>query len=419
MIQFMRPLRRLRIHLPRTLRLRRYKLILVLIFVLFFFYRDQFMKHMEDNDRQADLPGWEREKPLKISYYLDQKKDTALIEPQGFCKSKTFLIIAVCSSLDHFAQRQIIRETWGNTKEFNYEAFEKLHYHLKGKYLPIMPSRVRLYAEYLSGFGKSLTAKVQILFIVGRARTESQRECEKLSLEANQYNDILQENFADSYNNLTLKTVMALKYISQRCSSTSAFILKCDDDSFINVPNLLHFLLGGTIPLYTDTVDYHFQNTYKVMSPWNRFNASGVVMYGHKFCNMEVDVDVKSPWYVPQYMFEGFKYPVYLSGTGYLLSIDVVQRLYEEALTTSLVHLEDVFVTGICAEKAGIQRHHHPLFNYVHGKPLCIFKGTISLHPMPGNTMSEAWAFVSNYNIKCPPPDKHFIKKQVTKKAHC
>ncbi|XP_017125126.1 beta-1,3-galactosyltransferase 1 [Drosophila elegans] len=414
MINFKRLLRKFCILLPRIWRLHWYKLILVFICGLFLI-----LKYKKDNDRHAHVPDFEREKPLKVGDYLDQKENTALIVPQDFCQSKSFLVIAVCSSLEHFAHRQIIRETWGNTREFNYQKFYKLHGHLEGIYLPIMPSRVELYAEYLSGVGKSLTAKVQVVFIVGRAKIESQQVIERLTREANHYNDMIQENFVDSYHNLTLKSVMALKHISRSCSSTAAFLLKCDDDSFINVPNLLHFLLGGTIPLYRDTMEYHFQNTYKVRSPWNRFNASKGVMYGHKFCNMLVESDVRSPWYVPKYMFEGLQFPMYLSGTGYLLSMDVVLRLYEESLTTSLVHLEDVFVTGICAERAGIQRRHHPLFNYVHWKPLCIYKGTISLHPVPGNQMLEAWSFVSNYNIKCLPPDKHAIKRQITRKSHC
>ncbi|XP_017068640.1 beta-1,3-galactosyltransferase 1 [Drosophila eugracilis] len=374
---------------------------------------------MDNHDREVELPGWERVKRLRISEYLDQTKITALKVPQDFCKTKAFLIIAVCSSLNHFAHRKAIRETWGNTKVFNYEEFHKLHGHLDGNYLPILPERLKLYADYLSVLPNSLIANIRIVFIVGRSSKGNRQKDDRLSRESNHYNDIIQENFIDSYHNLTLKSVMALKHISQSCAETTAFFLKCDDDTFVNVPNLLHFLLGGTIPLYKDTVGYHYRTNYKVKSPWNRMNSSREVMYGNKFCNMYADNNVRSPWYMPKYMFEGKRYPSYLSGSGYLLSIDVVQRLYKEALTTSLVHLEDVFVTGICAQRAGIQRRLHPLFNYVHGKSKCIFKGTITMHPMYGNTMLEAWNFVSNYSIKCPSPAKNTIKYQLIMKSHC
>ncbi|EDW47472.1 GM20398 [Drosophila sechellia] len=36
----------------------------------------------------------------------------------------------------------------------------------------------------------------------------------------------------------------------------------------------------------------------------------------------------RSPWYMPQFMFKGAKYRKYPSGTGYLMSIDLVRRLY-------------------------------------------------------------------------------------------
>jgi len=117
-----------------------------------------------------------------------------------------------------------------------------------------------MYGDYLSGEGQSLTASVRIVFIVGRQKDEAMLGNETLNrihIESEKYNDIIQENFVDSYNNLTLKSVMALKHISRSCFNTAAYFLKCDDDTFVNIPNLLNFLLGGTIPLYNDTLDYH------------------------------------------------------------------------------------------------------------------------------------------------------------------
>lgn len=50
--------------------------------------------------------------------------------------------------------------------------------------------------------------------------------------------------------------------------------------------------------------------------------------------------------FMPKYMYPYEVYPDYLRGAGYLMSIDVVNALYEKALKTSYVYLEDVFVTG-------------------------------------------------------------------------
>lgn len=45
-------------------------------------------------------------------------------------------------------------------------------------------------------------------------------------------------------------------------------------------------------------------------------------------------------------MYSGNTYPNYLSGTAYVMSIDVAQRLYNVSLTTPIFHLEDVYLTG-------------------------------------------------------------------------
>lgn len=48
------------------------------------------------------------------------------------------------------------------------------------------------------------------------------------------------------------------------------------------------------------------------------------------------------------YMYSGNTYPAYLSGTGYVMSMDVVEKLYKTSLVTPLFHLEDVYLTGKC-----------------------------------------------------------------------
>ncbi|XP_052838484.1 beta-1,3-galactosyltransferase 1 [Drosophila gunungcola] len=413
--------RRTRMPLPRMLRrLGCYTLSACIVFVLLLVYLP--LIYLDVHNRSAGLPDWTLETTRSIDDYLQHGHNTALIVPRDFCKSKTFLVIAVCTGLDNFIQRQTIRETWGNTTEFNYPAFVKLHGHLKGQYLPPLPERLKLYGDYLHGEGDSMIVSVRIVFIVGRQRDDELAGNETLTRihsEAEQYNDIIQENFVDSYNNLTLKSVMAMKHISKSCSNSSAFFLKCDDDTFVNVPNLLHFLLGGTIPLYNDTLEYHDRSNYMVTAAHNRLIASSEVLYGHQFCNVVPVNDVNSKWYMPSYMFKPEAYPKYLSGAGYLMSIDVVQRLFEASLNTSLVYLEDVYITGLCAQRARISRHHHPLFSFAHSKQLCAFKGTITQHRMKDDSMADAWNHVADYSIKCPAPGRFFSQMRLRKRPIC
>lgn len=92
--------------------------------------------------------------------------------------------------------------------------------------------------------------------------------------------------------------------------------MKCDDDTFINVPNLIHILLGGTLPIYKSTLSFYDKETIFVTKKKNRLPDSKQLLLGYKFCNAKKILDPRSKWYAPNYMFSGQKYPDYLSGTG-------------------------------------------------------------------------------------------------------
>ncbi len=61
-----------------------------------------------------------------------------------------------------------------------------------------------------------------------------------------------QESFVDSYNNLTLKSMFMLKFATNLLPSTPfGFLLKVDDDAFVNVRALVKYssVLARLVPL--------------------------------------------------------------------------------------------------------------------------------------------------------------------------
>lgn len=56
---------------------------------------------------------------------------------------------------------------------------------------------------------------VKVVFLVGQ--TTSNETQAQIGLESEQYGDVIQESFLDSYNNLTLKTIMMLKWVTVNC----------------------------------------------------------------------------------------------------------------------------------------------------------------------------------------------------------
>lgn len=60
-----------------------------------------------------------------------------------------------------------------------------------------------------------------MVFLVGQ--TEKNETQERITNESQTYNDLVQESFTDSYNNLTLKSVMMLKWVVNNCEKNGNY----------------------------------------------------------------------------------------------------------------------------------------------------------------------------------------------------
>ncbi|KAH8273102.1 hypothetical protein KR018_001058, partial [Drosophila ironensis] len=337
---------------------------------------------------------WPPEGSFNLRDYISISSDSDLIMPFNFCKKKSLVTIFVTSSLRGFSKRQVIRDTWGNTSHFNYTEFFKMHGNLTGNCDPILESRLRFYSEYLSFENNSLRAFVNVVFIVGRNKDsspETDTTMKKLQKEAEQHNDILQEDFVDTYQNLTLKSMHALKHFNKHCSNSSAYFFKTDDDSFINIPNFIHVLLGGTVPNYEPQCEVQ-----------HRLAATRGILLGRKYVAALPIRHVCSQFYLPLYIYPEVYLPTYLSGSGYLMSSDVVERLYKTAWSTKINPMEDVFITGLVSAAAKVEITHNPLFQDGEIYEIsCALKGIILQHKATERRMIEIWKYVLNYQVNC------------------
>lgn len=250
--------------------------------------------------------------------------------------------------------------------------------------------------------------------------TELDEQQRRLINESEVYGDIIQESFIDSYNNLTLKTIMMLKWVTNNCDGRVKYIMKCDDDTFVNVPNLLQVLLGGTVPLYKASIPFYDRNTVSVKSPKNRLVEVRRLLTGFLFCEAKPITDTSSKWYSPNYMYNKEFYPNYLSGSGYLMNLDAAKLLYRTLLTTPIFHLEDVYLTGIVADRVKLHRYHHPLFFYSATKDPCALRGMISQHQLGPGDLRSAYDFVTN-GTYCGGPERSFsmAKMKLQQRKKC
>ncbi|XP_050517105.1 beta-1,3-galactosyltransferase 5-like [Diabrotica virgifera virgifera] len=161
----------------------------------------------------------------------------------------------------------------------------------------------------------------KIVFVIGDPGSPEQQK--KLEAESVLFGDIVQGNFRDTYRNLTYKHVMVLKYFVYHCPQAK-FLLKTDDDVFINWPSLNNFLI------------YHLfrfgdrETVYCITRPPSPVDRS----------------DTK--WVVTIDEYPEEVYPQYCLGYVIVYTSEVAFSLYEEAQTSNAFFwIDDAFVTGI------------------------------------------------------------------------
>lgn len=155
------------------------------------------------------------------------------------------------------------------------------------------------------------------------------------------YDDIVQMDFVDTYQNLTLKTMSILKWLSTH-SNTAIFAIKSDTDVLIE-PELL-------------------------ISAMNRkFKLERSFLIGNVNGGRHGPIrDPSSKWHVPRSMYKTSTYPSFCHGPTYGFTVNVADKLFEASLHLPFFYLEDVFITGMCAREAGVKHLTDPEFTYRH-----------------------------------------------------
>jgi beta-1,3-galactosyltransferase 1 len=154
-------------------------------------------------------------------------------------------------------------------------------------------------------------------------------------MEAEYYGDIVQENFMDSYHNLTYKGIMAFKWLSSFCSKAQ-FVLKVDDDMIVNSFNLLRHLkaLGE---------NYEIKDDHVIMC--------------NLFKRMKVMRDPKSKWFLSEQDFKKDYFEKYCSGSAFLVTGDLIFSIYKKSLHMKFFWIDDYFITGLVPNALGYVKH--------------------------------------------------------------
>lgn len=217
-----------------------------------------------------------------------------IISGGQICDAKSpFLLIMIPSIPAHYSVRNVIRNTYGSFSR------DRSTFHKNTNY--------------------SLNETVKIMFLVGRDGRENSDTL--IRNESRTHGDIVQADFKESYHNLTRKMLIALRWTAMYCSEID-FFLKADEDVFVNVPLLVRTLKRKP------------------------YSIKGAI-YGH--INKRSSVKRTGKWEVGWKEFPLLFYPTYASGNSYVISGNIVPRMFMVSEYYPYMPIEDAFVTGILA----------------------------------------------------------------------
>ena len=266
-----------------------------------------------------------------------------LTYPSRPCRPSSFLVAIVPSPPGDSATRRVIRGTWGGA--------------ISSRRWPGVPG--------------PLPAASQVFFVLGTSRHADLAR--RVQQEAEEHDDLIVGDFHDSYRNLTLKTLAGLSWVSRRCSGTR-FVMKVDQDTLVDFPRLLHFLLRHQSSLRNAVVGKLYYDSQRLNS---------------------------GKWKVSALEYPFSRYPTFAGGPCYLISTEAVPRMVNASRFLPSLSMEDVQVTGIVAQAAGVSRlHMQQLRNWYHGESLCVFlqrdKYQVSLTELSRDKLQHVWRVLTS-----------------------
>ncbi|XP_075773938.1 UDP-GlcNAc:betaGal beta-1,3-N-acetylglucosaminyltransferase 8 isoform X3 [Pelodiscus sinensis] len=266
-----------------------------------------------------------------------------LNQPHKCAGSRPFLLLAIKSQPGHFAARQAVRETWGQE-------------------------------------GAPGGQAVRTLFLLGTAHGPHQPDLRQLvAHEGQAFGDLLVWDFEDTFFNLTLKDFLFLGWAAAHCPH-ARFVLKGDDDVFVNTPQVLAFL-AGLEPARAETL-----YTGQVMANASPFRLA------------------QSKYFIPESFYEG-PYPAYAGGGGYIFAGRLLRPLLLMAQHVAFYPIDDVYA-GLCFQGLGVPAQAHPAFQTLdipekdRDDP-CAHRRLLLVHRRSPQQTLRLWRLLQDPQLQC------------------
>lgn len=170
-----------------------------------------------------------------------------------------------------------------------------------------------------------------------------------LGREHSRYGDLIECRSRDTYTNLTLKSISALEWTRQYCP-WARYLLKTDDDMFIDVRRLLRFIGKVETEALSEygINDLSSQSREPINNPYELFTLGADIFESAAASDFNIELPPtiwgrlahgwrpirqhNSKYYVSRTQYSGRVFPDFCTGPAYLMTRSAVSPLYEAAL---------------------------------------------------------------------------------------
>lgn len=275
--------------------------------------------------------------------YLEPK---LLINNEQIChKSNDNILITILihSHRNNYIRRKAMRDTWLTLNQINiFDLFNSIENYINENDLKKLISINKKQIEIVH------------LFVIGKQRTYSQtnqsdeylQSFQTIKKENDIHKDILMVDIVEDYKNLIYKHLAIVNWVVKYCSSAT-YIIKLDDDVFVNIKPLSKHLISHLGLNYINS----------------KFMFCNIVEKGKPSRQRD------SKWFVSYNTYPFDYYPRYCEGFSYITNVPTMKLMYHQAKMIPRFWIDDVYVSGLLLY--GFQRIEW--FNYKNYLPVSVY----------------------------------------------
>lgn len=211
-----------------------------------------------------------------------------IAEPRGYPEQSLFFLVIVSTSPNNADRRTMIRQTWGNL------------------------DRNRLPGDH----------HWKVVFMMGKAASVEMNQA--IMSEYQRHGDLIIGNYKDHYRAIVTKVLMAFQWASKiRCS----YILKTDDDVYVDVPKLAEWLM--------------------------KVRKNPTSFYGGVVYSGDVERDKSHRHYISREDLSLDYFPPFCKGFMFVLSWNLIPKMVDLSRHVTRIGPDDAYV-GLLAYQLGI-----------------------------------------------------------------